>query len=361
MKLIVCGGGTGGHIYPAVAIAEYFKNQDGSTEILYIGGKYGIENKVLKNYDYRFETIDIKGFQRKLSIENIKRVFKTTSSMLKMRKILSKEKPDLVIGTGGYVCGPVVYMAALMKIKTAILEQNVFMGMTNKILSKKVDYIFYGFDEALKRYPFDNAIVSGNPVRTLEFDYDKKTARKELNFSSDEKIILSIGGSGGSQSLNDAIKLFVNYAEKNNIRLIHSCGEAYYDELKEEFIDINYDKFELYPYIKNIGKYMQSADIIICSAGASTLSEVSYFGKPIIAVPKAYTAENHQEYNAKMIEDCGAGYCIKEDMLNADILENRVQNILFNQDIFKKMSDNSSKLYKGDACKIIYDALIKGR
>lgn len=109
---------------------------------MYIGGKYGIENKILKNYDYRFETIDIKGFQRKLSIENIKRVFKTTSSMLKMRKILSRENPDLVIGTGGYVCGPVVYMAALMKIKTAILEQNVFMGVTNKILSKKVDYIF---------------------------------------------------------------------------------------------------------------------------------------------------------------------------------------------------------------------------
>lgn len=358
MKIIVCGGGTGGHIYASLAIADYFKKQDENTEILYIGGKYGIENKILPNYDYRFETIDIKGFQRKISFENIKRIFKSATSTIKMRKILSKEKPDLVIGTGGYVCGPVIYMASLMKIKTAILEQNVFMGVTNKILAKKVDYIFYGFEDSVKRYLFKNVYVSGNPVRTSEFDYDKSYSRNELGYSNDEKIILSVGGSGGSEKLNNSIKGLINYAKEKNIRLIHICGESYIDDMKEYLKDINYDKFELFPYLKNIGKYMQSADVVICSAGAGTLSEVAYLGKPMLVIPKANTAENHQEYNAKMIQDFKAGYYIKENELNDEKLVENIDEIMYKNNNLEEMSKNSKNLYKGDPCKIIYDIIM---
>lgn len=358
MKLIVCGGGTGGHIYSAIAIAQYFKNQNPDTQILYIGGKYGLENKIIPNYkDFRFETIDIKGFQRKISLENIKRLFKSVTSTLKMRSILSREKPDLVVGTGGYVCGPVLYMASIMKIKTAILEQNVFMGMTNKILSKKVDYIFYGFEESLNRYNFQNAIVSGNPVREDEFNYDKQEARNYLKFSQEERIILCVGGSAGSEKLNNSMPSFIEYAKSKDIRLIHICGEGYFDNCKAN-LKTDYDKFELYPYIKDIGRYMQSSDLVICSAGANTLSEVTYFGKPIIVIPKSYSAENHQEYNAKMIQDFGAGYYIKENDLDGEILVENVDRIMYQGSNLHTMSENSKKIYKKDACKIIYETIM---
>ncbi|MBF1050763.1 MAG: undecaprenyldiphospho-muramoylpentapeptide beta-N-acetylglucosaminyltransferase [Peptostreptococcaceae bacterium] len=358
MKLIVCGGGTGGHIYPALSIADYFVSQNENTDVLYIGGKYGIENSIVPSYGYRFETIDVKGFQRKISKENIKRVLKSISSMIKMRKIISKEKPDIVIGTGGYVSGPVVYIASLMGVKTAILEQNVFMGMTNKILSKKVDYIFYGFEESTKRYNFKNAIVSGNPIRISKFSQPKEYCRKILSYENDEKIILSVGGSGGFENLNNSIKDFASYCKNHNIRLIHVCGKDYYDDMKDIPKEIDYEKFELFPYLKDIATYICACDIVICSSGASTLSEVTYAGKPIIALPKAYTAENHQEYNAKMIQDNGAGYYIKEQELNSDILIQKI-TFMLQDDNIRKMSINSKKLYNKDACEIIYNTVMK--
>lgn len=358
MKLIVCGGGTGGHIYPALAIADYFKMKDKDIDVLYIGGKYGIENKIVPSYGYRFKTIDIKGFQRKINLENIKRVMKSISSMIKMRGIIAKEKPDLVIGTGGYVCGPVVYTASLMGVKTAILEQNVFMGMANKILAKKADHIFYGFEESTKRYDYKNAIVSGNPIRIEKFSQSKEDARKELNYDINEKILLSVGGSGGFENLNKSIKNVALYCKKENIRLIHVCGNDYYEEYKHIPDEVGYEKFEQFAYLKEIAKYICAADVVVCSAGASTLSEVTYAGKPMIVLPKAYTAENHQEYNAKMIQDSMAGYYIKENELNADVLIEKLSEIL-KQENLDNMSKNSKELYKVDACEVIYNTVMK--
>lgn len=356
MRLIITGGGTGGHIYPALAIADYFKNTDKNAHILYIGGKHGIENEILKNYDYDYLSIDVLGIRRKISLDNVSRVFKSIKAMIKMKKIIRDFKPDLVIGTGGYVTGPVVYMAEKMNIKTAILEQNVFMGMANKILAKNVDHIFYGFEEALKRYPYKNVTVSGNPVRTQEFKNTKAQSRSNLGYG-DEKIILSIGGSGGSDSLNECIPELVKYCMKNEIRLIHVCGRGNKKAVADK-TNVLYDRFELHEYISSIGDYMRACDLIICSAGASTLSEVTYLGKPMIVIPKAYTAENHQEYNARMIQEDGAGYCILEKMLTPGILIQKIDSIIFDETLSKRMSENSLKLHKGDSCKIIYDTLV---
>ncbi|MBS6062579.1 undecaprenyldiphospho-muramoylpentapeptide beta-N-acetylglucosaminyltransferase [Criibacterium bergeronii] len=356
MNLIITGGGTGGHIYPALAIADYFKKQNPDTKILYVGGKYGIENEILLNYDYEYTAIDVLGFKRQISLENGKRVLKSLKSIVKMRNLMKKFKPDIVIGTGGYVTGPVVYAATTLRIKTAILEANVFMGMTNKILSSKVDYIFYGFDEAKKRYPKKNSVVSGNPVRTKEFKNDKLTAKNNLGIVDDRKIILSIGGSGGSDSINNCIPNFVEFCKNNKLRLIHVCGKGNKEDLMSK-IEADYPYLEIYEYINGIGDYMMASDLIICSAGASTLSEVTYLGKPIIAIPKAYTAENHQEYNAMMIQHSQAGYCILEKMLTPELLSEKVGNIIFDENVLNTMSQNSSKLYKGDACKIIFDTM----
>lgn len=357
MRLIVCGGGTGGHIYPALAIADYFKSKNDDTEVLYIGGKGGIENKIVPSYGYRFETIDIKGFQRKISFENMKRAVKSLVTMAKMRSIIKREKPDLVIGTGGYVCGPVVYMASLMKIKTAILEQNVFMGMTNKILAKKADYIFYGFEESMKRYDYKNAIVSGNPIRMSDFSISKDEARKILSYPQDERIILSVGGSGGFENLNDAIFDVAKYCEKKGFRLIHVSGEHFFEQVKTATKDFDYEKFELFPYIKDIAHYVCASDLVICSAGAGTISEVTFAGKPMIVLPKAYTAENHQEYNAKMIQDSGAGFYIREDELNSDLLIDKIEEIFEKKDI-SIMSKNSKDLYNKNSCEVIYNTIM---
>ena len=357
MKLIVCGGGTGGHIYPALAIADYFKSKDENTEVLYIGGKNGIENKIVPNYGYRFETIDIKGFQRKISFENMKRAFKSLLTMAKMRGIIKREKPDLVIGTGGYVCGPVVYMASLMKVKTAILEQNVFMGMTNKILAKNADFIFYGFEDSLKRYDYKNAKVSGNPIRMKDFSMPKDEAREKLNFGKDERMILSVGGSGGFENLNNAIFELAKYCREKAFRLIHVSGEYFFEQVKTATKDLDYDKFELFPYIKDIAPYVCASDLVICSAGAGTISELTFAGKPMIVLPKAYTAENHQEYNAKMIQDNKAGFYIKEDELNSEILIEKIEEVFEKEDI-SLMSKNSKDLYKQNSCEVIYNTIM---
>lgn len=361
MKVIVSGGGTGGHIYPALSIANSFKVNNPDCEVTYIGTPNSLEESIVPSYGYKFVPIEVKGFQRKLSLENIKRSYKLISSISRVRKILKEEKPDIVIGTGGYVSGPVVMMAALMGIRTAIHEQNVFPGITNKLLGKKVNNVFLGFEEAKKFFDSkSNPVFVGNPVRNENFSMTKSEAREELNLKQESFILLSVGGSGGSKSLNKAIRDMIPQFVTKDLVVIHATGKFHYDTFAEGFNIEDYkENIKIYPYIENMGTYMAAADVIVCSAGAITLAEVNYLGKPSIVIPKKYTAENHQEYNAKTIENAGAGFCILEDELSAEVLREKLYSIMEDDKLRQAMEENSLSLSKENPAQLIYNILMK--
>lgn len=359
MKLMVTGGGTGGHIYPALSIADAFRRNMAECEVVYVGTEKGMESGVVPVYGYRFLSIDVSGFRRNLSVENLRRGWKAAYALMKVRKMIKEEKPDLVIGTGGYVCGPVVMTAAMMGIPTAIHEQNVFPGITNKMLHRFVDYVFLGFEKAEPRFHKAKKIIyCGNPIRTEKFNITKEEARKRLGIPEKMQMIFSMGGSGGSTSLNQAIAGMMPQLVIKGIAIVHVSGKLHYNEMMDKLKSMKESKYhQVKPYIDDIAEYMAAADIIIGSAGATSLAEINYLGKASIIVPKAYTAENHQEYNAKMIEDAGAGYCILEKDLTADLLREKVYSVLEDESCRFQMEKKSKALSKENPEDILWDYL----
>jgi UDP-N-acetylglucosamine--N-acetylmuramyl-(pentapeptide) pyrophosphoryl-undecaprenol N-acetylglucosamine transferase len=252
-------------------------------------------------------------------------------------------------------------MAALMGIRTAIHEQNVFPGITNKLLGKKVNNVFLGFEEAKKFFDSkSNPVFVGNPVRNENFSMTKSEAREKLNLKQESFILLSVGGSGGSKSLNKAIRDMIPQFVTKDVVVIHATGKFHYDTFAEGFNIEDYkENIKIYPYIENMGTYMAAADVIVCSAGAITLAEVNYLGKPSIVIPKKYTAENHQEYNAKTIESAGAGFCILEDELSAEVLREKLYSIMEDDKLRQAMEENSLSLSKENPAQLIYNILMK--
>lgn len=360
MNLIVTGGGTAGHVYPALYIADYFVKKDALTKVLYIGRKGGIEEKIVKAYGYDLKTINVRGFRRKLTLENLKRGFMAFSSILKCMRIIKKFKADIVIGTGGYVAGPVCLAAELVGVKTAIHEQNVFAGVTNRLLSKRADFIFCGFKETADKFPGKNTIITGNPVFIKNTQYDASLVRSELGIPPEDKFVLSVGGSGGSPSLNTAIAQLAYIMEDSKFTLMHSTGENYYEDFEKDITGLKNCKVKYYPYIHNIEKYIAACDIAISSSGASSIAQLNFFKKPIIAVPKANTAENHQEFNARTIEKNGAGICITEKELSGEKLLKSINEMISDETRLRQMSENSYKLYNSDSLEIIYNTVIGG-
>ncbi len=361
MKVIVTGGGTGGHVYPALSIADAFRSYDETIEILYIGTKKGIEAEIVPEYGYSFRGIEVKGFIRRLTFENIKRVYLAIQATRACKKIMRKFQPDVVIGTGGYVCGPVLKAAAKYGSFTAIHEQNAFPGLTNRLLAKNMDLIFLGFEKAKERFKTNTEMLFvGNPVRGSVFSSDKKAARKKLGIDEQAKMILSVGGSGGSESLNDAFAGAIPYFIEQNISFLHTTGKLHYDEFIAQIQNLKLKKGqEIKDYETDIPLYMAAADLVICSGGATTLAEVNAMGKAVIVIPKAYTAENHQEYNAHSIKENGAGEYILENDLNTETMLKEVSAFLQDDEHRKTMEKNSRKMYPENAAEEIVKGIMK--
>lgn len=361
MKIIVTGGGTGGHIYPALAIADEYKKQF-DAKILYIGTPDSLESRLVPNYGYEFKTVEVKGFQRKISVENIKRLYMAFKATAKAKKIIKEFNPDIVIGTGGYVAGPVCLAASKLGIKTAIHEQNSFPGITNKLLAKKVDKVFVGFEDAIDRLDSKSkGIYVGNPVRS-EFlnPMDKEDARKKIGISLTKPFILISGGSGGSKSINDSFIKIIPELINKDIGFIFSTGEAKFKEIEKSLKSVDLlDNQKITPYIENMGDYISSSDLCIVSAGATTIAEINAAGRAGIIIPKGYTAENHQEYNAKNFKKSGAGDYILETELTSTLLLEKIFQIINNPDILEKMEISSKKMYPDNPCKTIISEMEK--
>ncbi|MBR5818114.1 MAG: undecaprenyldiphospho-muramoylpentapeptide beta-N-acetylglucosaminyltransferase [Clostridia bacterium] len=350
MRVLICGGGTAGHIMPGIAIAEYIKECDGTSEIMFVGRKNGQENSLILNAGFPLETIEISGFRRSLSPKNISTALKTVIALGKAFKILRAFAPDVTVGTGGYVCWPIIKMAQLMKIPTVIHESNAYPGLTTRMLASKCDKVLLNLEECkahLKR--IDNTLVVGNPLRNTFIKGTRAAARKKLKIADSDIFILSFGGSGGSDVMNShLISLMKAVSEKNRrIRHLHATGKKYYDTAAKsspELIKAS-GRCRIVPFIEDMPAYMLAADIVISRAGAMTLSEISAAGVASILIPSPNVTDNHQYKNAKAYESVGGAIVILESELNDEILAERVIELIQKRRLRRAIADAARGLH----------------
>ncbi len=362
MKIIISGGGTGGHIYPALAIAEELRKMSQETDIIYVGTEGSLEQELSEKAGYDFRAIRVKGMPRKLDKRSFIAAWNLILGILDSRKLLKLEKPDLVVGTGGYVSGPVAFVAGLMKIPVVIHEQNAFPGLTNKLLSRVADKVLITYPDSAKYFKHpERTVVTGNPIRKDIKSMDRDTAIYEMGINPDKKFILSFGGSGGQKSLNRSIMEIIEDGQlPEEVILMHITGsrhfESFMKELSEKGITLP-ENIEIVEYCHKMPVALNAADMVITSGGAITLAELSAVGLPSILIPKAYTAENHQEYNARAVEKSGAAVVILERDINGRVLLEEVNKLLIDGELLCQMSVNSSKLGNPDASKAMIKEL----
>ncbi len=369
VKVLLAGGGTAGHLNPALAIAEIIKKHNPDAEFLFAGTPGSMEERLLSKTEYSFAKIKVKGFQRKLSVKNIGRNIKAGAYLIssgpRAKKIIDDFKPDLVIGTGGYVSGPIVMKAAQMKIPTVIHEQNAYPGVTTKILSKKVNEVMLTVPEALEYLDKDvTYTVTGLPVRSAISTKTKAEARKELGFD-DSFCILSFGGSLGAGKINElGADLIEWHSGKRDINHIHGYGgmgkDTFVKSLIEREVDINDKRLRVSEYIDNMATCMAAADVIICRSGASTLSEIQAVGRASILIPSPVVAGNHQYHNAMVLGNAGAAFVYEQkDLDNSDEVIEKIKYLYENPEEIEKMAKNASSLNVKDTDDRIYEVLCR--
>lgn len=368
MKIIFAAGGTGGHINPALASAGEIRERYPDAEILFIGTKTKMEAKLVPQAGFDFKTIDISGFYRQLTLENIKRnigtVFKLMRSSSQAKKIIKDFEPDVVVGFGGYVSGPVVRTAAKLGIKTAIHEQNAFPGITNKALSKLVTQVMLTTEKAEQYLNCKNPpVVTGLPVRGEMLKADRDFCRHQLGVKDDQILILSMGGSLGAETINKAmVKLISENAGNKKLYFLHAMGQYGLwvpDKLKENGVDCEkVQNVEIREYISDMEVCMPAADIVICRSGASSIAEIQALGKASILIPSPNVAENHQYHNAMALVEKGAAKIIEEKDLTDDKLSELFKSYTEDPAEIEKVSSNAKAMALTDAKKKIADIII---
>ena len=357
-NFIISGGGTGGHIYPAISIANKLRKKIPNSNILFVGAKRKMEMKKVPEYGYKIIGLWISGLQRKTNIySNFLLPFKIFISLIHSLLILIRHKPISVIGTGGFASGPLIYMAALIGIPIFIQEQNSYPGLTNRILSKYAKKIFVAYDGMDKYFKTNKIIFSGNPIRKSIKNInklDKKDFLSSISFDKKLKTILILGGSLGAKVLNEFVSKNLDFFHKNNLQVILQSGSRYYDKYK--YLDST--KIRVLPFIKDIHKVYSAASLIISRSGASIISELCFVGKPVIFIPSPNVAENHQSKNAKKLYDIGAAEYIEEDEI-AYKLTSIINKIFVSQVYRDSLSDKILSLRKPTASKVIVDEIKK--
>lgn len=363
MRVVMTGGGTGGHIYPAIAIAEEIKSRHPEVELLYIGSVRGLEKDIVPKAGIKFESIEIQGFRRKLSMDTLKSIGLVFKGLSQARKLISDFKPDIVIGTGGYVCGPVVLNGALKGKKTLLHEQNAYPGVTNRILSHFVDKICISFEESRQYFKSEEKLIlTGNPVREAFNGVDQVNCKEKLAIE-EKLVILSTGGSGGAKKLNEwLLEVIRKYNGSKDVRIIHITGKSYYEKfhmmLKGEGITLE-DNVEIIDYCYDMPMVMGAADLCISRAGASTLTELALSHTPSLLVPSPNVTGNHQEHNAKVLEAAGAAVMLKEKETDAKSFVDAVDHLIQHPERLKEMADNCSKIPGRGSLKAIVNEVEK--
>lgn len=368
MKVIIAAAQTGGHINPGIAIANKIKKENKNAEILFIGTTRGLENDLVPRAGFSLKTINAYGINRKISIQNIKNMIKTLKGFGEAKKIVKEFNPDIVIGTGGFICGSVLTAAKKCNIPTILHESNAFPGVAVKLLSKKVDTVLLGFQDAKSRLPkAKNIVVTGTPTKVKKVDIlqDKKNSIiSNLGLDTNLPIVLVFGGSQGAKSINEALIEIIKNKKNTNYQIIWASGPKQYDiianTLKEKNIDINKIKnVKIIPYIYNMEEMMNLADIIISRSGAMTINEIAITGKPAIFIPFPFATENHQEYNAKVLVNVDAAKMILDKELNAESLSKTLNEMLKDKNELIKMGQNARKVAINNVEEKIYTEIKK--
>ena len=368
MKAIIAAAGTGGHINPGIAIANEIKEKEPNSDIVFIGTDRGLENDLVPRAGYELKTINAHGIERKITFQNFKNLYATFKSIGEAKKILENFKPDVVIGMGGYICVPTVIAAKKLNIPVVLHESNAFPGIAVKLFKKKADKILVGFEDAKKRLDnAENVIVTGNPVKIKKLaltENEKNKVINDLGLNSNKPIVLVFGGSQGAKSINKSfIEIIVNKKNKN-YQIIWAAGPNQYNEIKKQLAEVhlNIDEIEnvkIVPYIYNMEEVMNVCDLVVCRSGAMTITEVAVVGKPAIFIPFPFATENHQEYNAKVLENVGAAKIILDKDLNSEILENTIGNIVSDKNKLIQMAMNANKVAMPKVEEKIYEEIKK--
>ena len=361
-KILLSGGGTGGHIYPALAIADEICKKNPDVEILFAGTKEGLEKNIVPQAGYSIEYIRSAGIERRFTLENVKNFSLAAAGLWDAKKLLDEFKPNVVIGTGGYVCGPILLMAGLKKIPILLQEQNAILGITNRIVQRFAQKIALGDARASQVLKGDlqRIKVTGNPVRPEFFQIDRQEARRRLGISEDEKLLVITGGSRGARSLNmNSLGIHRWVKETPNLRLIHGTGttqwESFCEFLQNNSLEITDSKREVCPYLKNMPEILRSADFIISRAGALALAEIAVCEIPSLLVPYPFAAEDHQTANAKSFVEVDAAVTVADRDLTEERMRRAVMEIFEGTEKLSQMRENVKKIAKPNATAEIAD------
>ncbi|MBQ9940626.1 MAG: undecaprenyldiphospho-muramoylpentapeptide beta-N-acetylglucosaminyltransferase [Clostridia bacterium] len=361
MRVLLSGGGTGGHINPALSIAKKILKSEPDAQIAFVGTPYGMENRLVPREGFKLYHVDVKGIIRKPTLKNIPILYKAITSPIKAKKILNEFKPDIVIGTGGYASWPIVKAAAKAGIPTAIHEQNAVPGVTTKMLSRYVDKVMISFRESAQYIENqDKTVLVGNPVSPDVLTVDKKSAREK--FVPDARpYILSFGGSLGAREINNNVLEFIRkYTASHNVFHTHAIGGYEWERRTQEIKALSdISNAEILDYIYDMPQRMAASDIVICRAGAITLAELQVLGKPAILIPSPNVTNNHQYKNALVLKNHGACELIEEKDLTCETLSDMVDRLLSDNEKLKTMENNMYALAIRDSSERIYEIIKK--
>jgi UDP-N-acetylglucosamine--N-acetylmuramyl-(pentapeptide) pyrophosphoryl-undecaprenol N-acetylglucosamine transferase len=354
-RFLFAGGGTGGHLYPAVAVANEIKKMKPESEILFVGTKSKIEGRVIPKLGYGFKAIWIKGFSRKFNLANLLFPIKLIVSLIQSLFISFKFKPKVAIGSGGYVAGPAIWGASVLGAKIILMESNSYPGITTRLLEKYADEVHITFDDSKKylRRP-EKIKLTGNPVRSELGKISKIDALNHFGLDKNKITVLVLGGSLGAHSINCAVTNCLEDLQKNNLQVIWQTGKNYYDNYK----NINFDSVKILDFIDDMNKAYSACDLLVARAGATTIAELSVLGIPSILIPSPHVAENHQYYNAKSLADNNAAVLINDKDLNEN-LKTKIIEIANNQSLRSQLSENAKKYSKPEAANEIAKSALK--
>ena len=363
MKVIIAAAGTAGHINPGLAIANKIKKENPKSEIIFLGTTRGLENDLVPRAGYELKTIEAYGLSKSISLQSIKKNIKTLKGVSQARKIVKEFSPDIVTGTGGYICGASILAANKYKIPTMLHESNAFPGKAVKMLSKKVDTILVTFEDAKKLIPkAKNIVVTGTPTKIKDLKLTKEQKNEVITkqgLQTNKPVVLIFGGSQGAKAINDVIIKIINEKLNKNYQIMWAPGPLQYDIVKNQIKIDQLRDIKIVPYIYNMEEVLNACDLIISRSGAMTITEISKVGKPSILVPLPNVSNNHQEYNAKVLQNIGAAKIILNQDLTSDALNKQIEEIVQDEKEMQTMGKNAKKIAVSNVEEKIYEEIKK--
>lgn len=352
MKILVAAGGTGGHIYPALALIEKFKSHDKNTKVIYVGTKNRMEKDIVPALGIEYKAIEIYGLTKNV-LNDVKNVYLIIKDINEMKKLMKEFKPDVVLGIGGYVTYPVIVAAHQLKIPIFIHEQNAIPGKVNRLIEKYANLIGLSVEESKKYFKNPNTFYSGNPTGSRALTIPK-VKKSQIGLDDKKKLIVVVAGSLGSSTLSEKLKEYLKIVKNKDYQVLYITGKGIYDE----FIKDKYPKnVKIVPYFDNLPGILKSADLVISRAGASTIAEIISLQVPAILIPSPYVANNHQYYNAKEIVDNNAGIMIEEENLTGKVLYDEVNRILQDKQAYDIIKMNLKNMGKSDSGEVILNEI----